>query len=190
MVLIRRSFAIIFSLFIMVAIAACGSTSTGTGSTYGGGNTTSTTQTSTGSTQTSTGSSCGRYCTGVTPTTSSSGSAVSIKTATMTVQGKTVTVLTNAQGMTLYYRVSDTASSVCDSNGGCSSAWPPLLSSSVPSSSNSLPGKLSVQTDANGSQVQYNGHFLYRYSGDTAPGQANGEGFGNIWFVATTDLTA
>jgi hypothetical protein len=44
--------------------------------------------------------------------------------------------------------------------------------------------------DANGSQVAYNGHPLYTYSGDSAPGQANGEGFGNIWFVAPTTLPA
>ena len=46
-----------------------------------------------------------------------------------------------------------------------------------------LPGTLSVVTDANGQQVEYNGHMLYKYSGDTAPGQTHGEGIkGNgLW---------
>ena len=39
-----------------------------------------------------------------------------------------------------------------------------------------------------GSQVAYNGHPLYTYSGDSAPLQANGEGFGNVWFVVPTTL--
>lgn len=161
MISIKRSSWVIFGLFIAMVIVACGGTSTGTGPYGVGGNT------------------------GATPTAPTTGSTTSIKTAPVTVNGKSVTILTNGQGMTLYYRTSDSATSVC--SGGCASVWPPLLSSSVPSSS--LPGKLSVQTTANGSQVEYNGHPLYTYSGDTAAGQTNGEGFGGIWFVVTTDLT-
>jgi|SwirhisoilCB2_FD_contig_71_6660277_length_852_multi_9_in_0_out_0_1 predicted lipoprotein with Yx(FWY)xxD motif len=122
-----------------------------------------------------------------TPTTASS---ALIATASATVQGKTVTILTNAQGMTLYYRSNDTATSVCSS--GCAQTWPPLLStgSGTPASSSTLPGTLSVATNANGSQVEYQGHPLYTYVSDTAPGQTNGENVEGIWFVATTDLTA
>jgi hypothetical protein len=47
-----------------------------------------------------------------------------------------------------------------------------------------------VATNANGSQVEYQGHPLYTYVSDTAPGQTNGENVEGIWFVATTDLTA
>jgi Secreted repeat of unknown function len=83
---------------------------------------------------------------------------------------------------------SDTPTSVC--SGGCASAWPPVLSTSMPSVSTKLPGTFSLLNDANGSQVTYNGHPLYTYSGDSAPGQANGQGFGNIWFVVPTTLPA
>src|SRR6266576_2779092 len=57
-------------------------------------------------------------------------------------------------------------------------------------SANALPGTLSVVADANGQQVEYNGHLLYRFSGDTAPGQTHGEGIKGIWFVATTTLSS
>jgi len=130
---------------------------------------------------TSTGSSGG---------TTPSSSAAIIKTSSATVNGQSVTILTNAQGMTLYYLKPDTATkSAC--TAACATNWPPLLftSSGSPASANALPGTLSVATDANGQQVEYNGHFLYQYSGDTAPGQMNGEGIKGVWFVATTTLS-
>ena len=130
---------------------------------------------------TSTGSSGG-----TTPTSS----VATIKTATATVNGQSVTILTNAQGMTLYYFKPDTAStSAC--TGSCAGFWPPLVftSSGSPGSASALPGTLSVVTDANGQQVEYNGHMLYTYSGDKAAGQTNGEGVKGVWFVATTTLS-
>ena len=119
----------------------------------------------------------------------SSGSSALIKTATATVQGKSVTILTNAQGLTLYYFTPDSATtSAC--TGGCAQAWPPLLmtGSGSPTASGSLPGTLTAVTTANGNQVEYNGHLLYTYAADSAPGQTNGEGKFGKWFVATTDL--
>ena len=120
----------------------------------------------------------------------SSGSSALIKTASATVQGKSVTILTNAQGLTLYYFTPDTSSaSAC--TGGCAHAWPPLVfsGSGSPTSATTLPGKLTVVSSGNGNQVEYNGHLLYTFSGDSAPGQTNGEGLNGKWFVATTDLT-
>ena len=133
------------------------------------------------STPTSTGSSGGS-----TPTSS----APIINTATATVNGQSVTILTNVQGMTLYYFKPDSATtSAC--TGSCAGNWPPLLftGSGTPSSASSLPGTLSVVTTANGQQVEYNGHPLYTFVQDTAPGQTNGEGIKGVWFVATTTLS-
>jgi len=155
-------FAMSFTLALF--IVACGSSTPGSGSS-------------------------GRYGASSSSTsTPGSASAMTIKTATLTVGGKAMVVLTNAQGRTLYYRTSDTPTSVC--SGGCASAWPPVLSTTIPSVSTTLPGTFSLMNDANGSQVAYNGHPLYTYSGDSAPGQANGQGFANIWFVAPTTLPA
>lgn len=124
------------------------------------------------------------------PTTPAASSAAVVKTASATVDGKTVTILTDTQGMTLYYRTSDTATSVC--SGACAQAWPPLLfsGSGTPGSAATLPGTLSVMNDTNGAQVAYQGHLLYTYAKDTASGQTTGQNVGNVWFVATTDLTA
>ena len=124
---------------------------------------------------------------GTTPSTS----AAIIKTTSATVNGKSVTILTNAQGMTLYYFKPDTATkSAC--TGSCASNWPPLVftGSGSPASDTALPGTLSVVTDTHGQQLEYNGHLLYRFSGDTAPGQTHGEGIKGVWFVATTTLSS
>jgi len=173
--------SILAFVLLVVLVAACGST---TGSTTSGSGTTATTG---GTTPTT--SNGGRYGSGggVTPTNSSTGSV--IKTATATVNGTSVTILTNAQGLTLYYRTSDAPpSTVC--SGGCAGAWPPLLmsGSSTPTSTTSLSGKLTIVADANGNQVEYNGHPLYTYSGDTAAGQTTGEGAGGVWHVVTPSL--
>jgi len=113
-----------------------------------------------------------------------------IHTASIKVGSTTEMVLTNAQGLTLYYFTLDTATKVA-CTGGCASNWPPLLATSgTPTSDPALPGQLTVLNGANGSQVVYNGHPLYNYSKDSASGDANGQGIGGKWFVATPDLAA
>ncbi len=173
---------LVFATFV-VLVAACGSTTSGSGTASTAGGTTPTTSSS------SNGGG-GRYGSGggTTPTANTSGSV--IKIATVTVDGTSESVLTNAQGLTLYFRTSDAPpSTVC--SGGCASAWPPLVmsGSSAPTSAASLPGKLTIVADANGNQVEYNGHPLYTYSGDKASGQTTGEGVGGVWHVVTLNLT-
>ena len=122
---------------------------------------------------------------GTTPT-----STVSIiTTATSTVNGQSVTILTNTQGRTLYYFKPDTATKTA-CTGACAGNWPPLLFTGTgpPGSAISLPGTLSVATLENRQQVEYNGHPLYTFGQDTAPGQTNGEGIKGVWFVATPTL--
>ena len=163
---LKRASVIILGLFIAVLFAACGSSTTSGGGPYGGNTNPPATP----------------------PNAGGSSSAV-IQTATATVKGQSQTVLTNAQGMTLYYFTADSATqSACSSS--CAQMWPPLLfaGSGGPTSSTTLTGQLSAQVDANGNQVEYNGHLLYTFSGDTAPGQTNGEGLFGKWFVAVPNL--
>ena len=145
-------------------------------------------------------SSCGgTTSSGPTPTTATSApttaptpttaTTFTVQTAQATVNGKTTTILTNAQGQTLSYFTPDTASkTVC--TGSCAQTWPPLLFTGTgkPTASTALPGEVEVYTNANGNQVIYNDHPLYTYSGDSAAGQTNGEGLFGKWFVATPDL--
>ncbi len=169
----KRLHLFFFSIILVSLLAACGSSSATSGSSYGNTSSNAPTPTPT------TGAAAS------TPTSATAGAV--LHTASATVNGKTVTLLTDAKGMTLYYFQPDTATtSAC--TGGCASLWPPYLSSVAPAKG-TLAGTLALQTNANGSQVTYNGHPLYTYSGDTGPGQTNGEGIAQKWFVATNDLT-
>jgi len=112
-----------------------------------------------------------------------------VLTRTAAVKGTQTTILTTAQGQTLYHFTSDTATtSAC--TGSCASTWPPLLftGSGSPTVASSLPHALSVQHTTNGQQVEYDKHLLYTYSADTAPGETKGEGLFGRWFVATPNL--
>jgi predicted lipoprotein with Yx(FWY)xxD motif len=122
-----------------------------------------------------------------TSTSGTSSGGAHISTHSVTIGGKSVTVLATSQGMTLYYFDPDTITSVACS-GSCASTWPPLLTSGAPIADSSLPGTLDVIAGANGQQVTYNGHPLYTYKGDSAPGQANGDGINGKWHVATPGM--
>ena len=100
------------------------------------------------------------------------------------------TVLTGANGMTLYTFDRDTTSvSAC--NDQCAALWPPLvLESGAPVPPAGLGGALSVSNRADGRrQVVYNNQPLYFYMPDTQPGDTKGEGVGGVWHVAKAVLT-
>lgn len=151
-----------------IVLAACGSTSAG-----------------------SAGTSPPSSSAAPTSTSSSPAAAATVDVATVTVAGSSEQVLTTPSGFTLYYLTSDTPTkATC--TGGCAGFWPPVLQpSGQPSAAAGVSGALSVFSNPNGQQVEYNGHLLYRYSGDTAAGQANGEGIklgSGTWHVATPSL--
>lgn len=107
---------------------------------------------------------------------------------TKDIGGNTGTVLTDGQGKTLYTFSLDTdGTSHC--TDACATAWPPLLlNSGNPVAPSGLSGSLGLITRADGShQVTYNNQPLYYFSGDSAAGQANGNGrnaFNGTWRVA------
>jgi len=105
-------------------------------------------------------------------------STTALKTAT--IGGKTV--LTNGKGFTLYSFAPDTpTTSKC--YGTCAAYWPPAIGTSAAGSG--LPGKTTTIKRTDGSlQLTYNGHPLYTYVGDSAPGQASGNNVnlnGGLW---------
>src|SRR5215469_6874792 len=92
-------------------------------------------------------------------------------------------VLTNADGLTLYWFAPDTpTSSKC--TGSCAVYWPPL--SGRHTAGPGVTGKLgAIKRPGGGLQATYDGHPLYTYIGDSHPGQANGNDLdlnGGFWY--------
>lgn len=112
----------------------------------------------------------------------SSGSAATI--------GVTDGHLVDGLGRTLYLFEADTSStSTCEE--ACADAWPPVTTSGDAKATGAVKTSLLGTTDrGDGStQVTYGGHPLYRYSGDTSPGDMNGAGseaFGAEWYPLKT----
>jgi predicted lipoprotein with Yx(FWY)xxD motif len=99
---------------------------------------------------------------------------------TVTIGGETV--LANARGFTLYSFAPDTpTASKC--YGSCAAYWPPVTGTAA--ASPGLPGRIAAIARAGGPrQLTYNGHPLYTYIGDSAPGQASGNNLnlnGGLW---------
>jgi len=97
-----------------------------------------------------------------------------------------VTVLTNSKGLTLYWFAPDTrTSSAC--YGTCAGYWPPVYGTpSFASGVTGATGALGTIRRTDGTvQATYDGHPLYTYIGDTAPGQASGNNVdlnGGFWY--------
>jgi predicted lipoprotein with Yx(FWY)xxD motif len=99
---------------------------------------------------------------------------------TATISG--TTVLTNAKGFTLYSFAPDTpTASKC--YGSCAAYWPPATGTLA--ASPGVPGRVGTIKRTDGTeQLTYNGHPLYTYIGDSAPGQAKGNNLnlnGGLW---------
>jgi len=99
-------------------------------------------------------------------------------------------VLTNAKGFTLYSFAPDT-STTSNCNGTCAQNWPPLKG---PTTASGVKGTFGTIKRSDGStQATFDGHPLYTFVGDTAPGQAKGNGLnaaGGLWHEITTSGSA
>jgi predicted lipoprotein with Yx(FWY)xxD motif len=96
-------------------------------------------------------------------------------------------ILVDGRGRTLYrFEADKGTASTCD--GACASAWPPLTTADQPVAGAGVSAsKLGTAKRGDGTTgVTYNGHPLYTFAGDRAPGQTTGQGsdaFGAEWYV-------
>lgn len=95
--------------------------------------------------------------------------------------------LTGPDGRTLYIFGRDEAGkSNCD--GGCATAWPPLLADQLAIAPLAVPGTFSLVERSDGTmQVAYNGRPLYYWQNDTQPGDTTGQGVNDVWWVANLE---
>jgi predicted lipoprotein with Yx(FWY)xxD motif len=114
------------------------------------------------------------------PALSSGGTALDVKT----IGGQQV--VTNSKGITVYWFAPDT-STTSKCTGSCATFWPPVKGPATAMSG--VTGTLATITRPDGTtQATYDGHPLYTFVKDTAPGQAKGNGvnaFGGLWHEMT-----
>jgi predicted lipoprotein with Yx(FWY)xxD motif len=191
MLFFRRSL-LLAGLLLTVFVAACGTTpnpsSTGTNNTMTSTNNTN--NSNMGSTPT-----VSMTQNNPTPKPTQAGNmqggnnAAFIHTIKVKIGMNMVTVLTDAKGMILYYKNDDPRpKSSC--TGACAKDWPPVVANGMDmiTSSMTLPHKLTVYMTGNGNQVLYDGHPLYTYAADMAPGQFTGRGQDNVWYLVGVGL--
>jgi predicted lipoprotein with Yx(FWY)xxD motif len=96
-------------------------------------------------------------------------------------------ILVDGSGRTLYLFEKDRPNqSACA--GACAAAWPVDQTSGTPKAGSGVTASLlgAIKRSDGGTQVTYNRHPLYYYSGDSQAGQQNGQGvdaFGAAWFA-------
>jgi predicted lipoprotein with Yx(FWY)xxD motif len=99
-------------------------------------------------------------------------------------------ILVDSQGRTLYLFQADSGTtSAC--TGACATFWPPLVADGAATVAGGADAALlgtSARTDGK-TQVTYNGHPVYTYTGDQKAGDTTGEGlnaFGGNWYVLSS----
>lgn len=116
-------------------------------------------------------------------------------------------VLVDASGMTLYMFQND-ADGEATCVDDCATNWPPVLmpapeegTSTVPADSAASgeepalfvgdldPDLFSVVDHPLGPMLKFGDWPLYRFAGDSAPGDVNGQGVGDVWFAVSADGT-
>jgi predicted lipoprotein with Yx(FWY)xxD motif len=100
-------------------------------------------------------------------------------------------ILVGPEGLTLYMFDQDTRgadSSACA--GGCAEAWPPLTVDDEPSAGEGATVEVTTFEREDGRpQVVAGGWPLYYFASDEAPGDANGQGVNDVWWVLAPDGT-
>jgi predicted lipoprotein with Yx(FWY)xxD motif len=95
--------------------------------------------------------------------------------------------LVSADGRTLYlFEGDENGKSTC--TGACATAWPPYTVPGMPHAGPGIDQSLlgTIHRPDGTTQVTYNGHPLYLFSGDTKSGDAKGQGikaFGDDWYA-------
>lgn len=96
-------------------------------------------------------------------------------------------ILTDAEGNTLYiFKMDEAGKSNCA--GTCAETWPPLKAAKPSAGEGVDESKIdTIEREDGTSQVTYDDQPLYTYSSDTKPGQTNGQGVGDNWYVIGPD---
>jgi predicted lipoprotein with Yx(FWY)xxD motif len=92
-------------------------------------------------------------------------------------------VLVDGAGRVLYLFEKDSGTKTACAVDPCKAAWPAFAGSGTASAGDGVDAAKIGSADAQlPGQVTYNGHLLYYFAGDKAPGEANGVGI-PAWYL-------
>ena len=97
-------------------------------------------------------------------------------------------IIVAASGKTVYLYMPDGSGTTSSVPAALKAVWPAVTASGTATVGAGLDqSKLVLEPQPDGTkQDAYNGHLLYTFQGDAAPGSAAGERLGGIWFVLST----
>jgi predicted lipoprotein with Yx(FWY)xxD motif len=96
-------------------------------------------------------------------------------------------ILTDADGNVIYYFANDSdGTSTCA--GDCFANWPPVPVEGSPTAGDGVTAELGTTEATDGTtMLTVNGFPAYYFAGDAAPGDTNGQGVGDVWWVFGPD---
>lgn len=182
----RRPLLGLVTLAAVGALAAgCGSSGSSSGGSSSGGNSSPAATSGSNTAGASSGGGYGGYGGGGGSSAPTQSGAAMVSTTSSSLGS----ILVGANGRTLYVFDKDQPNkSAC--SGACVSAWPVDQTSGTPKAGTGVKASLlgTIQRSDGTTQVTYNHHPLYYYSGDSASGQQNGQGinaYGSFWYVVS-----
>jgi len=97
------------------------------------------------------------------------------------------TILVDQEGLSLYMFIPDAQGEpTCE--GDCAAAWPAFLGTATAGEGVDESLITSVpRADGGGDQVSYNDWPLYYFAEDSAAGDVNGQGVGDVWYLMSPD---
>jgi predicted lipoprotein with Yx(FWY)xxD motif len=97
------------------------------------------------------------------------------------------TIITDADGVTLYVFLNDTEGESTACTGDCADSWPALIVRGELEAGGDVDESLlgTVDHPSGSMQATYAGRPLYYFAGDEQPGDTNGQGLGEVWFVVS-----
>lgn len=98
-------------------------------------------------------------------------------------------VLVDADGMSLYLFAPDEGAGESTCYDECAANWPALTVDGEPVAGDDVDEALlsTTERDDGDTQVVYNGHPLYTFTNDEAPGDTNGQGLNDVWWLVGPD---
>ena len=96
-------------------------------------------------------------------------------------------ILTDAEGRAIYFFANDSeGTSTCE--GDCLENWPPVPADEGPTAGEGVTAELGTTTATDGTtMLTVNGFPAYYFAGDQEPGDTNGQGVSDVWWVFGAD---